>query len=145
MAEIGVIASVLTLTGAGTQLARSLYGICDDFRHAPRQIERFARKISLLSDALQQVRDTIRANPDCYNEKGEQRIMIIVRSCRKDFYEIRHELDYRSSSRRSSRVSWLFKKQRADELFRSLDSQTSALQIMTNVVGLAAALREQKK
>jgi chromosome segregation ATPase len=126
MAEVGIIASIFSIATFGTQVAVGLYKYSDDLRNAPRQIRRFAKKVTCLADALQQVRNTALREPESYNKEAEKAIRTVLRSCKKDLRLIDDVLQIR----KMKRIAWLFKKPKAEELMRSLETQTSTLQIL---------------
>lgn len=137
MAEIGIIASIFSVATFGTQLAKGLYTFSDDVRNSRRQIRRFAKKVAYLSNALIDAKRTLRAERGSYNKDAENAIRTVIRSCRDDFREIDETLE----ARRLRRLSWLFKKSKAEELLRSLETHTSTVQFLMQGITLSTMLR----
>ena len=88
MAEIGLVASIVNIAGAGAQLSLTLYHIAETVGSAALEAQIIATEASLLSQSLTQLSKTLNAGSTV---DGELRSVVrgVMRQCRTVLRELR--------------------------------------------------------
>ena len=150
MAEIGLIASILGVAGAGLKLALTLREVAIQISDARRQIHDLATSVSLFSMTLKQIGNCIKDNSSPYSDGAVETLEETVDECRAIFFEIDSMIiEIRKSGRRKNhgqpvslmgRVSWVFEQSRVQYLSTRLESSKLTLSIMLQVFALRVAM-----
>jgi hypothetical protein len=88
MAEIGLIASIVSAAGAGLQIAMSLRQLASEIREAAREVHDVATSVSLFSMILKQVGNCVKDNASPHSESALVTLEEIITNCRSTFNKI---------------------------------------------------------
>lgn len=152
MAEIGLVASIVGVAGAGLQIAMSLRQLASEIREAAREVHDVAANVSLFSMTLKQVGNCVRDNASPHSESALDTLEEIIMNCRSTFNKIEsmisqvrkdtHIKDYQQAMSLSRRVRWIFKKSEVYHLTSQLESSKLTLSIMLQVFSLRTVMEE---
>ena len=127
MAEIGLIASIVSVAAAGTSVATTLYKTADVMMGANQQILILAKHVSQATAVLKRMGEVLETDKTICSKKVLRDIRRIKQSCKRTFREIKSTATPKRS-RYLTPFSWLFKRTKALELIARLDSQQSMMQ-----------------
>ena len=133
MAEIGLVASVVTLAAAGTSIATSLYQAADVITHANEQIYALAKHVTQFTAVLKHMAQVLKEERKNCSKEVLRDIRKIKHSCKRTFKEIESTLKSQRF-RHFGPVRWMFKRTKALELQARLDSQQSMLQCIIHTL-----------
>jgi hypothetical protein len=143
MAELGVLASLVGVVGAGLQLSVALYDFASTLGSAGREIEDMGCDITLLCAVLKRVRSTL-DNPKStrLSVTAIQTTQDIVGRCQKILDDIKGILsklrkDGQSDLDVLARVKWTLKRPKVLMLRGSLQSCTTTLHLMLSAIDWA--------
>lgn len=152
MAEIGLIASIVSVAGAGLQIAMSLRQLASEIREAAREVHDVATSVSLFSMTLKQVGNCVKDNASPHSESALDTLEDIIMNCRSNFNKIESMISqvrkdtYRQHDKESMslgrRVQWVFKKSKVKYLTSQLESSKLTLSIMLQVLTLRTVMEE---
>ncbi|KAF2741440.1 hypothetical protein EJ04DRAFT_571530 [Polyplosphaeria fusca] len=132
---VSIIASAITVAATAANLSKALFTIAETLKNAPRELAEIANDISILSQSLVSLTETIEAHkalckPDLYNHIDT----ILWR-----FKQVDEDLKKLTCSRRKlERLSWFFKRPKAKDLLSKVESIKLSLILELNIVRLAA-------
>ena len=129
MAEIGLVASILSVAAFGASVATTLYQTGDVIIHSRQQITSLARHVTESTAALKHVGQAMEQEKSNCSKEMRSDIRKMKHSCRNTFEEIKDTISS-NRSRRLAPFRWLFKRTKAAELEARLNSQKSTLQCM---------------
>lgn len=143
MAELGVLASLVGVVGAGLQLSVALYDFASTLGSAGREIEDMGYDVTLLCAVLKRVQSTL-DNPKStrLSVTAIQTTRDIVGRCRKILDDIKSILsklrkDGQSDLDIFARVKWTLKRPKVLMLRGSLQSCTTTLHLMLSAIDWA--------
>lgn len=152
MAEIGLIASIVSVAGAGLQIAMSLRQLASEIREAAHEVHDVATSVSLFSMTLKQVGNCVKDNASPHSESALVTLEEIITNCRSTFNKIESMISQvrKDSHRRGDqeamslgrRVRWVFKKSKVKYLTSQLESSKLTLSIMLQVLSLRTVMEE---
>ena len=153
MAEIGVIASVVGVAGAGFRLALILHAVGLDIGNADVDILKVAKGVSLFSLMLKQVGLTLEAAESVASESAVDTAIELKDQSEMVFTEIQAMVDtvrkkdvkgnYKSITV-MQRVKWCFKKQRVQYLLGQLESLKLSLSVMLQILQLGKLIADSR-
>ena len=143
MAEVGVLASLVGVVGAGLQLSVALYDFASTLGSAGREIEDMGYDITLLCAVLKRVQSTL-DNPKStrLSVTAIQTTQDIVGRCQRILDDIKGILsklrkDGQSGLDILARVKWTLKRPKVLMLRGSLQSCTTTLHLMLSAIDWA--------
>jgi hypothetical protein len=143
MAELGLLANLVAVVGAGLQLSVGLYDFASTLGSAGREIEDMGYDITLLCAVLRRVQSTL-DNPKStrLSVTAIQTTQEIVRRCRKILDDIKGILsklrkDGQTQLDILARVKWTWKRPKILMLRGSLQSCTTTLHLMLSAIDWA--------
>jgi hypothetical protein len=147
MAEIGAIASIVGVAGAGAKLSLVLFEFASTVGSARVEVERVGTEISQFCAVLTQLRSTLKkARARRFSLSAISTTQDILERCQKIFKEIEDIVAplqrNTGNSKESSvdlvaRVKWTFKRSKVQVLQKTLESSKNSLQLMLQVLDLA--------
>lgn len=147
MAEIGVIASIVGVAGAGAKLSLVLFGFASTVGSARVEVERVGTEISQFCAVLTQLRSTLKeSRARKFSDDAIRTTQDILERCQKIFQEIEDIVVPLQRSTRNSketsvdlvaRVKWTFRRSKVQVLQKTLESSKNSLQLMLQVLDLA--------
>jgi hypothetical protein len=143
MAELGVLANVVAVVGAGLKLSVSLYDFASTLGSAGREIEDMGYDITLLCAVLKRVQSTLDSPKTTrLSVTAIQITQDIVNRCQKILDDIRDVLkklhkDGQSNIDVLARVKWTLKRPKVLMLRGSLQSCTTTLHFMLSTIDWA--------
>ncbi|MCJ1249260.1 hypothetical protein MMC30_006483 [Trapelia coarctata] len=136
MAEIGLIASIVSVAGAGLQIAMSLRQLASEIREAAREVHDVATSVSLFSMTLKQVGKCVRDNASPHSESALDTLEEIIMNCRSIFNKIESMVSQvRKDTHRKD-------DQQSMSSSRRLESSKLTLSIMLQVFSLRTVMEE---
>ncbi|KAL8824542.1 MAG: hypothetical protein Q9191_004989, partial [Dirinaria sp. TL-2023a] len=154
MAEIGIIASVIGVAGAGFRLSLILNAVGVELATADVEIQSIARGISLFSLMLKQVGLTMEGAKSIASQSALDTAKEITSQSQLVFDEIKNMVemvqrrDDKGNLRTitvSQRIKWCFKKQRVQYLLGQLESLKLSLSIMLQTLQLGKRIVETQE
>ncbi|KAA6407366.1 MAG: hypothetical protein FRX48_08914 [Lasallia pustulata] len=149
MAEIGALASIVQVAGAGVSLSMALHKLGSTMAKAGDEIHSISRGISLFSMMLKQVSLAIKEADSVHSQTAVETAREIASQCTVVFDEIQAMVD-RCQTRDASgyvkvpnflqRFKWCFRKGRVEYLMASLDSLKLSLSVMIQVLHLGKTM-----
>src|SRR5271156_4190440 len=144
MAELGVLASLVNVVGAGLQLSVALYDFASTLGSAGREIEDMGYDITLLCAVLKRVQSTL-DNPKStrLSVTAIQMTQDIVGRCQRILDDIKgilsklRKVDGQSGLDIFARVKWTLKRPKVLMLRGSLQSCTTTLHLMLSAIDFA--------
>ncbi|MCJ1403544.1 hypothetical protein MMC11_006767 [Xylographa trunciseda] len=155
MAEIGLIASVVGVAGAGVKLSLTLREFACEVHDAGRNIHDIASSVSVFSTTLTEVKRCIQSSTSPHSDSALDTIEEIVGNCKRIFREIRSMIKLvrndAHSTRKQQPVSlgqrfrWVFKKGKVRYLTGQLESSKATLSLMLQTIQLRITLDENRQ
>ncbi|MCJ1399404.1 hypothetical protein MMC11_002606 [Xylographa trunciseda] len=154
MAEIGLIASVIGVAGAGLKLALTLRQFASEVKDAARQMHDIATSVSLFSTTLREVGKSVQSRDSPRSNEALEALMEITNNCRSVFEEIEsmiqvlrpsedvHMPQGRRSTNIKPSVQWVFKKSKVQYLTGRLESSKLTLVIMLQTFHYRTTMEE---
>jgi hypothetical protein len=148
MAEVGLIASLVSIAGAAVQLTRTLYVFGSTTSAAREHVDHIAKNVSFYSDVLELLVEQFDNDRPIHSTKA---IILAEKlydhSC--DLFDRIRDLiprGYRNGDQISflQRIAWNFKKTKVDVLVGELESLKSSVQLLVQVLCAARQLRAYK-
>ena len=136
MAEIGLVASILSVAAVGTSVATTLYETTQTVRHADQDILSLARHVSESTAAITHMGEVMKEERDNCSRQVIRDIRKITHSCKRTFREIK-SVTKSTRFRHFASVRWLFKRTKATELEARLRSQQSNLRCIIHTLTVA--------
>jgi hypothetical protein len=139
MAEIGLVASIIGLAGAGAKLALILFQIADSIGSAGREARAVATEVSLFSQSLNAV-------SKCLEKKHEERnclneiAVVVTKACESLLDDLRAVLKQLAPSARFTfltychRVRWILQKPKVNAMRSSVESFKSTLILLVTTM-----------
>jgi hypothetical protein len=144
MAEIGLIASVIQVAGAGLKLSQTLYQYADSVASADRRIKDIAKEVQLTSFVINELGDIFKAdNTSALLSKNALKTADeTVRECSTVFSELDAAL---KKSAKGKMGKWLlpFKESKLELLRAHVDKLKSTLQLLMQVLTHAHQVASQ--
>lgn len=144
MAEIGIVASIICVAGAGLRLSFLLNTVGCEIASAGIEIHSISKGVSLFSLMLKQVGQALQDSDSVHSSEALETAQEITRECQMVFDEIQEMLD-RLLTRRADgslnpslqqRFRWCFKKSRVQYLLAQLESLKLNLLLMLQILQL---------
>lgn len=130
MAEIGLVASIISVAAFGVSVATTLYETADVMRNASQQITALAKHVTQFTAVLNHMGQVLKTEKANCSKEVLRDIRKIRHSCKRTFREIKSTV----KAKHFRRFSWLLKRTKAMELEARLDSQQSMLQCMIHTL-----------
>lgn len=143
MAELGILANVVGVVGAGLQLSVVLYDFASTLGSAGREIEDMGYDITLLCTVLKRVQSTLDSPKSTrLSVTAIQTTQEIVNRCQKILGDIKDILgklqkDGQSGIDALARIKWTLKRPKILMLRGSLQSCTTTLHLMLSTIDWA--------
>jgi hypothetical protein len=147
MVEIGAIASIVGVAGAGAKLSLVLFQFASIVGSARMEVERVGTEISQFCAVLTQLRSTLKkVRARRFSISAISTTQDILERCQKIFKEIEDIVAPLQRSAGNSketsvdlvaRVKWTFKRSKVQVLQKTLESSKNSLQLMLQVLDLA--------
>ncbi|KKY18025.1 hypothetical protein UCRPC4_g05228 [Phaeomoniella chlamydospora] len=144
MAEIGVIASVIGVAGAGFRLSLILNAVGAEVANAGVEIHTISKGVTLFSLMLKQVGQHLQSPQSVHSSEAIETAQTITHECQLVFDEISEMLDKVQTRKRDGtpsptiqqRFKWCFKKHRVTYLLAQLESLKMSLLVMLQILQL---------
>jgi hypothetical protein len=153
MAEIGFIASVITLAGVGHSIAISLYDFASAIGSAAGDAKRVATEISAFSQVLSTLSRVVTSDPSDA-EPTAKLVQSVGRLCENAISDANSLLaglqdllrgqGAKSRVQLSQRIRWLFMRPRVGLLCKSIESLKATLTLLIATLDYAEASHFQK-
>lgn len=149
MAEIGIIASIIGVAGAGFRLSLILNAVGSEIANAECDIHSIAKGISLFSLMLKQVGMTMEAGKTVASQSAIDTATEIRDQSQVVFDEIKNMVDLAQarddkgnlrSITIAQRIKWCFKKRKVQYLLGQLESLKLSLSIMLQILQMGKAI-----
>jgi hypothetical protein len=138
MAEVGLVASVMTISAFGVRLSMTLLEMGETVAKAREQMNAIASDILIFSSVLKELGHTLDVNKALCSDELSRTCTTIIMRCERVFKDIEMTVKLRKSEIRvGTRIKWLFDKPRTKELCATLDSLKMTLMLIIQTVGLA--------
>ena len=150
MAELGLLANLAAVIGAGLQTSIALYSLANTIGSAGRELEDTASDISLFCRVLKQVQKSL-DNPTSarLSATAIQDTQDVVKRCNAIIEEITNSLQSMTGSKSTSidlvgRVKWTFKRPKILLQRSNLQSCTVYLHLMLSTLDRASRVLSSK-
>ena len=149
MAEIGALASIVQVAGAGVSLSMALHKLGSTMAKAGEEIYTISKGISLFSLMLKQVGLALKEADSVHSQEAVETARQITSQCTLVFDEIQTMVDrcqtrdgngYMKVPNLVQRIKWCFRKGRVEYLVASLDSLKLSLSLMLQVLDLGKTM-----
>jgi hypothetical protein len=143
MAELGLLANLVAVVGAGLKLSVGLYDFASTLGSAGREVEDMGYDIALLCTVLRRVQSTLDSPKSTrLSVTAIQTTQEIVRRCQKILDDIKSVLtklrkDDQNQLDILARVKWTWKRPKILMLRGSLQSCTTTLHLMLSAIDWA--------
>jgi hypothetical protein len=154
MAEIGLLASIISVASAGAKTSLCLYQFADAVGSAGKGIRGVATEISLFCSVLKQLDSTLRrARSARYSLSALMAADEILSECQRVFAEIRVIVDHLQQDDLASgqptislvsKVKWAFKRPRVLVLRSTLESMKITLLLMLTTLDFAQKIASRR-
>jgi hypothetical protein len=150
MAELGAVASVVALAGAGAKLSIALFDFVSDVSGAAEEITGLAIEISQFCVVLNQVESALAKSKKCvrYSLTALAAIEQITNQCRPVLNNIEEILDKLKKDRMEpnfvGRIIWLLKRPRVQILQKTLESSKLTLSCMLTTLLFGETLANRR-
>jgi flagellin-specific chaperone FliS len=135
MAEIGLIASVIQVAGAGLKLSQTLYQYADSVASADRRIKDIAKEVELTSFVIDELGSIFKADDTSalLSKTALKTADETVKECANVFEELEKGL---KKSAKGKMGKWLlpFKESKMETLRAHVDKLKSTLQLLMQVL-----------
>lgn len=153
MAEVGLVASILGIAGAGAKLSIGLYEVASAIGDTGREVRAIAKELTGFSSVLRHFASVIRSNP---NPPDQARRLAedLIASCDNTLDESKALLDVlkpliercgRKRKQVGLRIRWLFQKSKFVMHQGSLESLKSTLNLLVTVLTYDEAIGREKE
>lgn len=148
MAEIGLVASIIGIAGAATQLSMGLYKFAENMRQCRPEATILANEVSLLGWSLDELATSF-SKASRISKKAARTARQLIHSCRILIAGVDESLKASSMDKRGSAafwasVKWPFKKERLDYLRSHLESLKTTLLVLLGSMKLKNASDVQR-
>lgn len=145
MAEIGLIASVVQVAGAGLKLSQTLYHYADGVASADRRIKDIANEIELTSSVIEELGALFRNDESSglLSKNALKTADKTVRECSSVFTELDVALT-KSKKNKLGRLMLPFRESKIELLRSHIDKLKSTLQLLMQVLTHAHQIAAQK-
>jgi hypothetical protein len=136
MAELGIIASAITVGECAARLSVALYNIAQTLKNAPQEIAAIAEDVSALSSGLLVLADALKSHLDLCRKE----VFYYINSVLRRFKQVEGELRSLTTTENSmglTRIKWLTRKPKAKVLLKKVESIKSALTLALSIMRLA--------
>lgn len=153
MAEIGLVASIIGIVGAGAKLSIIIFDFASTIGTAGRELQSLGTEISLLCSVLKPLQSLLDHAHFHSSQGAKYDLRRIVDDCRKVFVEIDDIFSGLQSARGSylfpsvdfvGKVKWTFKKSKVLMLRSTLDSCKLTLALMLSTMQSAERATERQ-
>ena len=148
MAEIGIVASVIQLAGAGFKLSVGLYAFAETVSSADKDIKHIAKEVSLTSAVLNELGDSLRddSQKSIISDNAIRTAGDIVRECSTIFSDINIALEKGAGKGTGKfslgKLKWPFLQPKMDLLRSNLERLKSTLILMLHVLAYATRRKQ---
>ncbi|KAF2690809.1 hypothetical protein K458DRAFT_269723, partial [Lentithecium fluviatile CBS 122367] len=145
MAEIGLIASVLQVAGAGLKLSQTLYQYADSVASADRRVKDIATEVKLTSRIIEELGTLfgLQETSRLLSENALQTANETVQECSSVFMELDAALK-KTKKNTLGRLMLPFRESKIELLRRHIDTLKSTLQLLLQVLTHAHQVAAQK-
>jgi len=144
-AEIGIVASLIAISGAGITLTKALYDFGSIAAGAQAQVDRIGRNVSYYSETLDLLAEEIGNDRSLHSQKAVRLVEKLYDGSHYIFDEIHGLIPDRQRTRDQftflQRIAWNFKKTKVDLLIGELENLKSTAQLLVSVLCLARELQ----
>ncbi len=136
---LSIAVSVASIVGVGVRISTGLYDICETISSAPDDIEDIASDITSLVVVVDELGKIFAAPGRVYSQKLESSLLNIIKRCRLVFREINRMTEKTIGAEKmklQSKIAWLFRKTKVQELKASLESLKSTMGLMLQTLRL---------
>jgi len=148
MAEIGLVASLVSIAGAAVQLTRTLYVFGSTTSAAREHVDYIAKNVSFYSDVLELLVEQFDDDRPIHSTKAIALAEKLYDHSYDLFNRIRDLVPrgHRNGDQISflQRIAWNFKKTKVDVLVGELESLKSTVQLLVQILCAARQLRAYK-
>ena len=150
MAELGLLANLAGVVGAGLQLSEILYNFARVLGRAAREISLLHCEVALFCTVLKSVQSVLnKASKSRFSLSALDTTQEVIDRCQEIFTQIRKIVqDLRNGRSQgvslASRVKWTFKQAKVQALQESLKFCTMQLQLMITTLSLGERLSNLK-
>jgi hypothetical protein len=143
MAEIGLVASIIGIAGAATELSMGLYKYADKMRHSRPEATILANEVSLLGWSLDELASSFK-KASRISKRASRTARELIISCQILIDEVNDSLKQSSLEKRGgaafwASVKWPFKRERLDYLRSHLESLKTTLLVLLGSIKLKNA------
>lgn len=143
MAEIGLVASIVSIAGAATELSMGLYKFTDKMRQSRPEATVLANEVSLLGWSLDELAGSFKKATKI-GKKASRTARELISSCQLSIDEVNDSLkesllDKRGGAAFWASVKWPFKRERLDYLRSHLESLKTTLLVLLASIKLKNA------
>ena len=157
MAEIGLVASIIQIVGAGTRLSIAIFDIAATIGNAEKDLQNLGTEVSLLCSVLKQVQGLLEHAHFHPSPVAVESAAKIIIQCRKVFQEMANILAPLNATGATivfpaadinfvSKVKWAFSRKSRIAMLRStLESFKLTLSVMLNTMQLAERVSRRRQ
>lgn len=144
MAEIGLIASVIQVAGAGLKLSQTLYQYAETVSTADRRIKDIAKEVRVTSFVIDELGDIFKQDQssNLLSKNAIKTADETVRECSSVFSELDAALK-RSGKNKIGRLMLPFRESKIELLRSHIDKLKSTLQLLMQVLSHAHQIASQ--
>ncbi|KAF2269260.1 hypothetical protein CC78DRAFT_575360 [Lojkania enalia] len=145
MAEIGLIASVIQVAGAGLKLSQTLYQYAETVASADRRLKDIAREVELTSFVIDELAQIFKQDESSalLSKSALKTADETVQECSAMFMELEAELK-KSKKSKMGRLMLPFRESKIDLLRSHIDKMKSTLQLLMQVLTHAHHVASRK-
>ncbi|KAF2196610.1 hypothetical protein GQ43DRAFT_250154 [Delitschia confertaspora ATCC 74209] len=146
MAEIGLIASVIQVAGAGLKLSQTLYQYADSVASADRRIKDIAKEVQLTSFVIDELGHIFKQDQSSavLSRNAIKTADETVKECSNVFLEMDAALK-KSGKRGMSKILWPFREPKMELLRKNIERLKSTLMLLMHVLTHAHQVASQKR
>lgn len=137
MAELGLVASVFGVASMGASVSKVLFDLGYTMRHAREQIEEIASEVTTFTAIIKELGAVVKAQHGFLTDEAEKMVQRSMKDCKRVFKAINRRIRKRKDAEHAERagpIRWLFRRKRAEELRRKMETLKSLLSLMLQVV-----------
>lgn len=137
---LSVAASVVSLVGVGVHLSTGLYDVCETISSAQDDIEDIASDLTSFVVVVDELGKILAAPGRIYSDNLESNLLNIIKQCRHVFRQINRMIERTVGATKmklQSKVAWVFRKTKVQELKASLQSLKLTMGLMLQILKLA--------
>jgi uncharacterized protein YqgV (UPF0045/DUF77 family) len=143
MAEIGLVASVFGIASFGASVSKNLFDLGYTMRHAREQIEEIASEVNTFTAIIRELAVVLKDQQAFVTDAAKTMVEQSMKDCKRIFRSIKRQIRKKADSARVGPVRWLFRRKRAEELHRKMESLKSFLSLILQVIQVGRKIQAE--